>query len=141
MIAKLLSSSPAKSHDWSPLNELINKISCLNRPSFWNLALFDNSLFGKNLLSYSSPISSDIGSSAHHKLENNDSESIIINLITMILFCHNLWRHIAWRSTCISTVFFSKILGYAKIRKVKITYITLFLPLESKTKFSGLMSL
>ena len=102
MGAELICASPAKSGFGSSLDQLIDEISSLNGPSFRNLAFLDDSLLCKNLFLDRSSISSNVGSPSHHQLEHYHSKSVVIDLITVILFGHDLGSHITWSATCVS---------------------------------------
>lgn len=120
MISQLLSTSPSQAHYWSSLDKLIYKICSLYRPSFRDLTLFDYCLLGQDLFSNSSAISADIRSPTHHQLEDDDSKCIVIDLIAVILFSHNLGSHVSRCSTCISAVFLPKILCNSQISKMQV---------------------
>lgn len=141
VVAQLMRATPSKAHDGSSLDKLIHKISSLDRPPLWNFTFFDGGLLGKDLFPDGSAVPAHIGSSAHHQFEDDDSEGIVVDFIAVILLGHDFRSHIPRRSTSISAVFFPIILGDPEICEVDVACIVNNLPLESNTKFSGLMSL
>ena len=108
---QLMRPSPSQSSLGPSLYEFVHKIGSFNWPSFRNILFFNSSLFGHHLLPNGPPILSHVRPSPHHKFKHNNSQSIVIDLKTVILPHHNLRRHVARSSACICWVLFSKLLS------------------------------
>ena len=82
---------------WLTLEEFVDEVCCLKRPSFRQLTPFDLNLFCENHVSDFFTASADVRSTAEHELVTNDANSKIICGIRVVLPAHDLWRHISWR--------------------------------------------
>lgn len=113
MCFNLMRTSPSQPHHRLPLNQLIYKISCLNRPPFRNITFLDDGLSSQYLFLYIFPRPARIGPSSHHKFIEYNPKPIIINLKSMVLPAHNLRSHIPRCARGVPRILFPQIFCYA----------------------------
>ena len=86
------------------LQESIDKICRLQRPIIGNLVLLDLDLLSQHFFSDFFTRTAMKRTSSQHQLVRDDSDSKIISWIRVILPAKDLRRHVARRSTSISTI-------------------------------------
>ena len=105
MVFDVLAAVVAESVLRLSLNHLIDEISCLNVPTFWNLIFIYMCLFRKYIIMNLFSSLALIRSAAKHALPGDDTYCKVVCSNTMVIFAHDLWSHIAWSATCFITVF------------------------------------
>jgi hypothetical protein len=142
MLLYLLCTTPTQTKHRFPLNKFIYKISSLYRPTFWYICFFYDRLFCQNLIPYLFSTSTSIRSFTDHKLICDNSHRIIVYTKRMVLTAHNLRCHIPRSTTCVCIILRSHLFSNPKISNPNISFNRILnIPLESKTRFSGLISL
>jgi len=105
-----------------PLDHLIDKIGCFDRPSSWYFTFFNLNLFRQNMISDLFPWFSLIRTFTIHAFISHNSNGKIINRSCMILSAHNFWCHVSWSSRCILGIFWSPYSCDTKICYSDITF-------------------
>jgi hypothetical protein len=89
----------AQSSVWLSLDQFVDEISTLRRPTAWEIFLLDAMLFGENSISNLLPILSVVRSFSHHDFIADNSNGIKVDRKRMNLLADNFWSHISWGST------------------------------------------
>lgn len=78
------------------LNEPVDEVSSLNRPTWRNISPLNLDLFSKNVLSDFPPVSTSVRSSSKHTLIAYDTHGKVVHGNSMRLFAHHLGSHVSW---------------------------------------------
>ena len=91
-----LSSIAAQSFAWFPLQALVHEINNTCIPTQRSVCLLEFHLLVQHLLFQLLSRPALVRSSAEHQLMADDTESIVVGFIAVILFEDDLWSHVAW---------------------------------------------
>ena len=81
------------------LKAFVDEVCGLERPAFRDVVAFDLDLSCENCISYFFSTLSGVRSLPHHKLISYHSHCKIVYRHPVVLPAHDLWSHVAWRST------------------------------------------
>jgi len=82
----------------------------------------------------------EVGPSSHHYFIGDHAQSVVVDLVAMILVEHYFWGHVAGRPRGVFGVAESEVFGDAEIGQVGMAWIKDGLPCLSNTMFSGFTS-
>jgi hypothetical protein len=111
MILNFLHTCPSQPLHRFPLQQLVSKISCLNTPSIRYISLRNNNLLLFYLLFNLLSRFTKIGPFSHHNFVDDDTQSVVIYFIPMVMMEHDFRSHISRSTRCIFTVIWPQMFG------------------------------
>ena len=141
MFFEFIHASPAQSLNRFSLQQFVDKVCGFYGPAIRDISLGDDDLLFLQFLFYLLSRFTQIGPFTHHYLIDDDSKSVIINFITMILVKHYFRCHVAWCARSILIIALPQMFSYSQVCEICVTQINEKLPSLSKTIFSGFTSL
>lgn len=98
-----------------PLNELVDEVGCLEGPAVGDVLLADLHLLLEDLVTNLLPGLSHVWPPAHHALEGDHSESVVVNSESVILLAENLRGHVAGGAAGLLGVLLLLVARYSKV--------------------------